>query len=142
MSEKRPVSVNLSEENIAWIDNLSTNEFNSRSEFIDELITECRESGGQMKLLDRMEAKRLEAEKEGLKAQLDVVDEKLSKARRSVKSEGEWKREKVEEAVDTLGIDPAVGHDHAAAENWAEKANMGVKEFWNAYTEAYNERDN
>lgn len=44
----------------------------------------------------------------------------------------------VAEAVDTLGIEPSAGHDHAAAERWAEKAGMDVESFWAAYTDAYN----
>jgi len=80
----------------------------------------------------------LESERNERKRMLKEEQEELEGLRKKRESVEDVEEKLIETAVDELGIPPHVGYDHAAAKNWADKANMDVEEFWQAYTEAYN----
>lgn len=106
------------------------------------LVTEY---GGEKKAaIDRRieEKKRrisnLESERNERERMLEEECDELQGLQKKRENLEDFEDELIQQAVEELGIPPHVGHDHAAAENWAEKADMDVEEFWQAYTEAYN----
>jgi ABC-type Zn uptake system ZnuABC Zn-binding protein ZnuA len=134
MSDTARVTIAVSQDNVDWIDA----NYNNRSAFIDELITDYRESAGQTEnVVAQFRKRQIEAEIASLESQLESAIQQRQEIEAAVTTEEEHKQEVVEEAVEELGFDPSVGYDNAAAKNWAEKAGMDVEAFWAAYTEAY-----
>lgn len=105
-----------------------------------------REFGGenrQSALERRIEEKEnrigmIERERNERERELERLRDDLEALRAKIESAETFRDGIVKEAVETMNIHPSEGHDHLAAENWADKADLTPKEFWRRYTEAYN----
>jgi hypothetical protein len=104
------------------------------SELVNKLVQQYMNGEGSAEEIREFRLQQIMSEYEDAAAR---ARRKLEEYNRLEEKAASDTNEVVEEAVDTLGIDPTVGHDHAAAETWAEKAGMDVESFWAAYTEAY-----
>lgn len=134
MTDTQRITITVSTDNLNWLDA----NYNNRSAFIDDLLTDYRESGGQTEnVVAEFRKRQIEAEIASLKSQLESAREQREAIADSVTTHEERQREIAREAVDQLGIDPGVGYDHAAAENWADKAGMDTEDFWDLYAEVY-----
>ena len=136
MSSKERITVTLDPENAEWLDA----ECNNRSAFINDLLEDYRTGGRDMEnAVAAFRLRQLEAQKTSLESQVESVESEINAVSEAMTTPEDRRQEVVEDAVNELGIDPSVGYDHAAAENWAEKAGMDVESFWQAYTEEYND---
>lgn len=136
MSDTQRITIVVSKDNVDWLDA----NYNNRSAFIDDLITDYRESAGQAdNVVAQFRKRQIDAQISSLKSQLEAARDERQEIADSVTTKKERQREVAEEAVSELGLAPSVGHDNAAVENWADKAGMEPEEFWSLYTEVYND---
>lgn len=105
-----------------------------------------REFGGERRsaLERRIEEKErrismIETERNERERELEEMRSDLEALRDKLDGKEDFQTQIVEEAVETMSIHPDVGHDHLAAENWADKANLTPEEFWRRYTERWHE---
>lgn len=136
MSDTQRITIVVSQDNVDWLDA----NYNNRSAFIDDLITDYRQSGGDAdNVVAQFRQRQIEAEIASLKSQLEAARDERQQIADTVTTQEERQREVAKEAVAELGFDPPVGYDNAAAENWADKAGMEPESFWELYTEVYND---
>lgn len=134
MSEKKRRSVTLSQANYEFLQ-----EQDNGSAVVDRLLTQYREGGLETQAIKRYKLEEVRTEARELEQRAALKRELIDELSASVQTVEERRQEVVAKAVEEMGIPPSAGHDHAAARNWAEKANLPVEEFWSRYTEAYNE---
>jgi len=128
MSEKRPVSLNLSEQNIAWMDE----QCNNRSAYVDELLTRAREGGDELEgIIARYQAEQLRAQKAQLETRLEGVSDQLERVEKKAFQAEEKQQDVLQEARDVIRPDKR-NEDNPAVQTWAKKAEMGVSEFLEA----------
>lgn len=84
----------------------------------------------------------VKAERNSRERELEELRDDVNRLREQLDQIKSYERQVVEEAVETFGDDipPEEGYDHAAAKNWAEKAGMTPKEFWDKYSELWREQ--
>lgn len=129
MSKER-LSVTVDPEVAEFLDQSELN----NSALVNKLLKEYMKPGENDILEFRKQQVKSEYEELAIRARNKLEEYNELEAEHTSENE-----EVVREAVETLGIDPSVGYDHAAAENWAAKTDLSVAEFWERYTEAYNE---
>lgn len=106
-----------------------------------------REFGGenrQSALERRIEEKEnrigmIERERNERERELERLRDDLEALRDKLESAETFREQIVKEAVETMSIHPSEGHDHLAAENWADKADLTPEAFWQRYTERWHE---
>jgi chromosome segregation ATPase len=81
----------------------------------------------------------IESERNERQREIDELRDEIESLKQQQEHAEKAQQQIVEEAVQQLNIHPDEGHDNPAAEHWADKANMTPREFWQAYTDAYNE---
>lgn len=122
MSEK--ITVSLSEENVSWLDA----NYNNRSGYIDDLLTQAREGSGQVEeAIREYQIQELTADVNGMESELETKKarlESLRAERRSERAEKERKIEDAREALDGTRLTP----DNPAVKNWAEDIGMTPEE--------------
>jgi hypothetical protein len=131
MTEKKLVSLNLSVDNVEWLDRVC----NNRSAEVDEILTAYRRGGGNVEAaIERMRRELLLEKKRSLEGQLDSVESELNDIDDNIKTQEQHRNQVVQEAFDTLG-DVPTNPDDAHIKHWAGKANMDPEEFAEAYEE-------
>lgn len=118
------ISVSVSKQNVTWLDA----NYNNRSAYINDLLTEAREGDGQVKAAIReYQIQQLEEEVAGMESRLESKTDRLENLKAQQESEAE-KRERIledaKEALDGANLVP----DNPAVKNWAEKLDMMPEE--------------
>jgi hypothetical protein len=130
MSKQRK-TLSLCEDNAEWL-----SQQDNASAFVDNLITQYRNGGGDDDVMLQYSRQEVAAEVEYLKKKLDAKEGKLEYLdERAEEAKPEWQKV-VEEAIEVFN-----GKDmtETQAEHWAGKANLSVEKFREKYNEVRNE---
>lgn len=124
MSENSRITISVSEENIAWLDA----NYNNRSGYIDDLLTQAREGGGKVdEAIRDYQIQQLSAEVNGMESELETKKARLEALQAEQRSEMAEKQRKLEDAKESLDGARLVP-DNPAVQNWAEKVDMTPEE--------------
>lgn len=122
MSEQ--ISVTMSEENVAWLDA----NYNNRSGYIDDLVTQAREGSGKVdEAIRQYQIQQLQAQVSGMQSELESKKARLNtllEEQESEQAEKERLLEQAHEALEGIRLSP----DNPAVKNWAEKVDMTPEE--------------
>lgn len=125
----KSTSVYLSDENAEFLE-----DHDNTSALLNRLVTEFREGGQASSAIKRYKLEEERASVRELEARLEVKRELLDELSSSVETLEDRREDVIAEAVEKLTISPSKGHDHDAAELWADKADLPPEEFWERYT--------
>lgn len=114
------ISVSVSKENLLWLDA----NYNNRSAFINDLLTNAREGNGQVdSAIREYQIQQLESELAGMKSQVETKAARLESLKAEQRSDELEKERLWEEAKDALEEVPKEP-DNPAVKNWAGKLEL------------------
>lgn len=120
----KQISVTLSEENIQWLDA----NYNNRSGYIDDLLTQAREGNGKVdEAIRSYQIQQLKSDIAGMESQLDTKKSRLESLQSRQESERQEKERLLDEAKESLdgtNLHP----DNPAVKTWARKVEMAPEE--------------
>jgi len=118
------ITITVSEENLSWLDA----NYNNRSGYIDDLLTNAREGNGEVsQAIRQYQIEQLESEISGMKAQVETKASRLESLKAEQQSQKQEQQRKLEDAKETLG-GKNLPPDNPAVKKWAEKCDMTPEE--------------
>lgn len=131
MGEKSRVTLNLSTDNVEWVDQ----NYGNRSRFVNDLINQYRQGTSEMnEAVARFRYEQLNAQEASLEARLESIRSEKETVSETLTTQEERRQDVVEQAARELTV-PADPENLAIIE-WADRAEMPVEEFVEAYKEA------
>jgi len=123
--DREPTSFNCREDHKEWMDAQNLN----RSEFLNQLITDFRESGGSVDdIMTRFQLRQLEMEHEQLTKRAELVNDQMEQLEESMETQEEVERRQLVETFEKMDRIPA-DPDNMAVQNQAENHDMTPEEF-------------
>lgn len=125
MSDKKVITISLSPENVAWIDQ----NYNNRSGFVDDLVTRAREGDSEMeRVIARYQLEQLNGQKATIESRLESINNQIDSVEERFEEIKEEEKETLEQAKEALSRIPNPTVDNKAVQNRADELGMEPKE--------------
>ncbi len=97
--EKERIGITVSKENLEWLDE----NYNNRSGYIDDLLTQARMNGGDIdSILRKQEKRKLQREMQNHRSQLELLEQQLEDLEEADSMEQHEYDRSLEDLLDTL----------------------------------------